>query len=90
MRSSKRAIVQSTTLDYTSVAAQSDVELTMTVNGVFNTGDEIVVVSAPALETGLVASGYVSDVDQVTIRVTNITADAKDPASQDFNVAIIQ
>ncbi len=89
-QSSKRATIESTTLEFTPIAAQSDAELTMTVNGVFNTGDEIVVVSAPVLEAGLMATGYVSATDEVTIRVSNVTAGAIDPAEQDFNVAVIQ
>jgi hypothetical protein len=89
-RSSKRANIESTTLDFGTVAAQADAELTMAVNGVFNNGDEIVVVSAPVLEAGLVASGYVSDVDEVTIRLSNVTAAPIDPDLQDFNIAVIQ
>jgi len=82
--------VKTPTLDFGTVGAGADVELTTFVNGVFNTGDEIVVVSAPTLETGLVASGYVSNVNQVTIRVSNVTVGAIDPADQQYNLAVIQ
>ena len=78
------------TLDFGTVGAGADVEIATFVNGVFNTGDEIVVVSAPTLETGLVASGYVSNVNQVTIRVSNVTAAPVDPADQQYNLAVIQ
>lgn len=65
-------------------------ELTTVVNGVQNTGAEIVVVSTPDLEAGLVASGYVSAVNEVTIRVSNVTTGAIVPADQQYNLAVIQ
>ncbi len=77
-------------LDFGSIGAGADVELTTAVNGVFNTGGEIVVVSAPDLEAGLVASGYVSAENEVTIRVSNLTTGSIVPIDQQYNLAVIQ
>lgn len=77
-------------LDFGSIGAGADVELTTAVNGVSNTGAEIVVVSAPDLEPGLVASGHVSAVNEITIRVSNVTVGAIVPADQQYNLAVIQ
>lgn len=76
------------TLDFGSIAAQADAELTGTVTGA-KTGQPVVV-SAPDLEDDLVATAYVSATDTVTVRVTNPSAGAIDPASQSFYVACIR
>jgi hypothetical protein len=85
----KRAIMVQATIDFASIAANVDDENTVVVNGVFNNGTEVVAVSAPALEVGLVVSGFVSDVNEVTVRVSNVTIGAIDAADQAFNIAVI-
>lgn len=84
----KRAILHTETLDLASVGGQGEIDTAVTVAGVLNQGHEVVAVSAPALESGLVATGMVTDVDEVTVRVTNVTGVGVDPASQDFNIAV--
>lgn len=63
-------IAGSATLDFGSIAVGDDAELTSAVTGV-ETGD-IVLISAPSLEDNLVATGYASAADQITVRVSNI------------------
>ena len=81
-------LTASSTTDVASIAANAEQEFNITVNGA-NTGS-VVVVSAPSLESGGVATGYVSAADTVTVRVSNVTEIALDPASQTFYVAVIQ
>lgn len=69
--SSKRQILHTASLDFDLVSAQDQVEKTVAISGV-NVGD-IAYVSAPNLDSGLVATAYVSDVHEVTVRVTNVT-----------------
>lgn len=85
--SRKRAILHSAAIDVASVAAGGENEVTQAVNGVA-TGD-VVVVSAPDLEAGLVATAYASAVNQITLRVSNVSAGAVDPASQTYYFAVI-
>ena len=86
--SAKRAIIQTATLDFASISANADDEEVVTVVGVGQHALEVVAVSAPSLEAGLVATGFVSDVDEVTVRVSNVTGSPVDPASQDFQIAV--
>lgn len=74
--------------DFGSISANTTAELTQAVTGV-ETGD-VVVVSAPSLESGLVATAYASAADEVTIRVANVTAGGIDPADQTFYVTVIK
>lgn len=85
--SRKRAILSSATLDFGSVAAETTAELTATVQGV--RPGMVALANAASAEAGLVVSAYVSDNDEVTVRVANVTAGAIDPASQSFNIAVI-
>lgn len=84
--SHKRAILATATLDFGSVSANDDAELTASVGGA-QLGS-VVAVSAPSLDSGLVASGYVSAAETVTVRVSNVTVGAIDPASQDFLISV--
>lgn len=87
--SRKRAILASATLDFASIAANTASELTVTVAGAA-VGDVVAVGAPDAIEAGLIVSGYVSDVNEVTVRVANVTVGAVDPASADFSVAVIK
>jgi hypothetical protein len=89
IESSKRAILHTATLDLASVGSGAEIDTAVTVPGVMNRGHEVVVVSAASLESGLVASGFVSDVDEVTVRVSNVSGVGVDPAEQAFNIAVI-
>lgn len=85
--SRKRAILHNASIDLASIAAGEEGEATEAVNGV-KTGD-VVVVSAPDLEAGLVASAYASDVNEITLRVSNVSAGAVDAADQVYYFAVI-
>lgn len=80
-------IQTSATVDPASVAANTSGETTVTVTGAA-TGDTVVV-AAPDLEDNLGISAYVSAADTVTVRLTNVTAGAIDPASQTMYFAVI-
>jgi hypothetical protein len=84
--SHKRTILATATLDFASIAANTDDEETVAVGGV-QVGS-VVAVSAPSLDSGLVASGYVSASEVVTVRVSNVTVGAIDAASQDFYISV--
>lgn len=86
--SRKRAILATATLDFDSIAANDDDEETVTVGGAQLGG--VVAVSAPSLDSGLVATAYVSAAETVTVRVSNVTVGAIDAASQDFHLAVTQ
>lgn len=86
MEGSKREIIATANLDFGSIAANTDLELTATVTHV-KLG-QVAAVSAPSLNSGLVASAYVSAADTVTIRVSNVTVGALDPAAQDFFLSV--
>ena len=89
--SAKRAILHTATLDFGSIAANTTAEATVTLPANMNVRTGAVVsVSAPSLEAGLVATGYVSAANEVKVRVGNVTVGAVDPASQAFYLAVVQ
>lgn len=77
------------TLDFPSVAAGGSQELTVTVTGAA-AGDTVVLGPPAAIEAGLVWNGYVSAVNTVRVRVSNITGAPIDPASASWKVAIVR
>ncbi len=79
----------SATLDFPSVAAAGQQELTITVTGAA-TGDTVYLAPPSSLEAGLIATGRVSATNTVTIRVSNITAGAIDPASASWKVRVVK
>ena len=89
MESAKRTITATATLSYSSIADGATEELTAAVPGA-KLG-QVASVSAPTLEAGLLASAYVSAADVVTVRVTNASGGAVDPAdSQAFYLSVDQ
>lgn len=75
-------------LDFGSIAAAASADLTITVTG--SAVNDGVVLGLPAAPTaGIVYQAFVSAVNTVTVRATNITAGAIDPASQTFRVVVI-
>jgi hypothetical protein len=75
------------TLDFPSISAASQQSLTVTVTGAA-VGD-VVQLGLPASPTAnIVFFGFVSAADTVTIRASNITAGAIDPASDTYRVAV--
>ena len=75
------------TLDFPSVAAAGQQELTITVTGAA-VGDSVHLGTPAAFEAGLIATGRVSATNTVTIRVSNITAAAIDPASASWKAVV--
>lgn len=75
------------THDFGSIADGARGSQTVTVTGAA-TGDHVLV-TAPSLEAGGIATGYVSAADTVTVLVSNFSGGALDPASQDFIVLVI-
>lgn len=75
-------------LDFGSIAAAASADLTITVTGAaVNDG---VILGLPAAPTaGIVYQAFVSAVNTVTVRATNLTAAAIDPASQTFRITTI-
>jgi hypothetical protein len=82
---SKREIVATASLDFDTLA-NADAELTVDMPGV-KLG-HAVSVSAAALDAGLVATGYVSAANEVTVRLSNVTTGAVNPAEQDFYISV--
>lgn len=76
------------TLDFPSVASLGSQTLTFEFLGA-NTIDRVEV-SANALEAGLYVNAWVSSTDTVSVRVTNASAGAIDPASQVFNITLFK
>jgi hypothetical protein len=79
----------SQTLDFPSIAAGTAAVLTMTATGA-QVGDAVVVIPPTGLETGLVATGFVSATSTVKIRVLNGTTVAVNPASATWTVLVLQ
>ena len=77
----------SATLDFPSVTAGGVQDLTVSVPGLLNQAHEIIL-GTPAPTAGIVYSAWVSAVDTVTVRATNITAGALNPASGTFKVLV--
>lgn len=78
------------TLDFGSVAAQSFVDLTITVAGAA-AGDCVSLgVPTAAVTAGIAYTAWVSATNTVTVRAHNYTAGALDPASGSFKAAILR
>lgn len=77
------------TLDFPSIAAAGQAELTVPVSGAV-VGDAVVVGAPAALNNGLIVNGRVTAAGVVTVRVSNITAAAIDPASASWRVAVVK
>ena len=75
-------------LDFGSIAAAASADLTITVTGA--AVNHSVTLGLPAAPTaGIIYQGFVSATNTVTVRATNITAAAIDPASQTFRATVI-
>jgi hypothetical protein len=77
-----------TSLNFGSIAAAAQANLTITVTGA--AAGMGVVLGVPAtLEAGLIPFAFVSAANTVTVRMTNITGDAIDPAAANYTVQVI-
>lgn len=77
----------SATLDFPSITAAGHADLTIAVTGAA-LGGMAVVSPNGAPEAGLVWNAFVSAADTVTVRVSNITAAAIDPASRSWRADV--
>jgi hypothetical protein len=83
-----KLLVGSASLDFPSIAAVSQANLTITVNGAAVNDD--VILGLPAAPTvGLTFDAFVSAANTVTVRATNVTAGAIDPAAATYSVLVI-
>ncbi len=76
------------TLDFGSIAAAGQADLTITVTGA-SVGDSVQLGLPAAPTAGLVFNAFVSAANTVTIRATNITAAAIDPASATYRATVM-
>lgn len=84
------ALIETATLDFPSVAASVGVQdLTITVTGAA-VGDPVALSLPAAINSGLIFNAFVSAANTVTVRCSNITAGALNPASAAFTVAVIK
>jgi len=76
------------TLDFGSISANTEAELTMTVTGA-TTGKAVVLGPPSSWESDLTATGFVSAADTVTIRVHNSRGTSVDPASSTWRATVL-
>ena len=76
------------THDFGSISAQSQATQTVTITGA-RTGDMVLVRPTTAVN-GIVVDGTVTASNTVTVRAFNYSASPIDPASQVYNVLVIQ
>lgn len=77
------------TLDFPSIPATSQSELTITVTGA-TVGDAVALGPPSGLEADLAVVGYVSAANTVTVRLLNNTALAIDPASASWTATVMR
>ena len=78
----------SASLNFPSISAASQADLTITVTGAA-VGDEVIMALPAAPAAGLVFNAFVSAANTVTIRATNITASPVDAAAATYGVIVI-
>lgn len=75
------------TLDFGSISAAASADLTITVTGA-STGDSVALGLPSAPTAGIIFQGFVSASNTVTVRATNITGIAVDPASATYRATV--
>ncbi|CAB4155044.1 hypothetical protein UFOVP652_65 [uncultured Caudovirales phage] len=78
----------SASLNFGSIAAVSQADLTIAVTGA-TVGDEVILGLPAAPTAGIVFNAFVSAANTVTVRASNITAGAVDPAAATYGVIVI-
>jgi hypothetical protein len=78
----------SASLNFASIAAAAQADLTINVVGAA-VGDEVIMALPAAPAAGLIFNAFVSAAETVTIRASNITAAAVDPAAATYGVIVI-
>lgn len=84
-----KVLTATASLDFGSIAAQSSADLTVTVTGAA-TGDAVIMGLPASPSAGVVFNAFVSSANTVTIRATNATSGAIDPASATYRATVIQ
>lgn len=82
-----KVLTASATLDFPSIAAAAQANLTITVTGAA-VNDEVVLGLPAAPTAGIVFNAFVSATNTVTVRATNVTASPVDPASATYSVIV--
>lgn len=75
-------------LNFGSIATTASADLTITVAGAA-VGDYVTLALPAAPAAGIVFNAFVSAANTVTVRATNVTADAVDPAAATYGVLVI-
>jgi hypothetical protein len=83
-----KILTATASLDFPSISAASQADLTITVTGAA-TGDEVIMALPAAPTAGLVFNAFVSATNTVTIRASNITGSPINPAAASFGVIVI-
>jgi hypothetical protein len=78
----------SASLNFGSIAAAAQADLTITVAGAA-VGDEVIMALPAAPAAGIIFNAFVSATDTVTIRASNITALSVDPAAATYGAIVI-
>ncbi|MGP3914307.1 hypothetical protein [Nonomuraea sp. 10N515B] len=86
---SGKPLFASASLNFGSIAAAGQLELTIAVTGAA-VGDTVALAPPAAVEAGLVWAGRVSAANTVTVRLANITAAAVDPAAATWGVTVFK
>ncbi|MBK5214303.1 MAG: hypothetical protein JJE55_11660 [Flavobacteriaceae bacterium] len=84
-----KGYTNSATLTFGSISAASSSEMTITVTGA-TVGSTCNVSPNGTIQSGLIWNAYVSAVNTVTVRITNITAAAITPTSRTWKATVIQ
>ena len=82
-----KLLTASAALDFPSIAAVSQQNLTIAVNGAA-VGDEVALGLPAAPAAGIVFNAFVSATNTVTVRATNVTAAPVDPVSATYSVLV--
>jgi hypothetical protein len=83
-----KVLSASAALDFASISAASQGNLTITVTGAA-VGDEVILALPAAPTAGLVFNAFVSAADTVTVRASNITGSPIDAASATYGVVVL-
>jgi hypothetical protein len=83
-----KVLTNSASLDFPSIDAAAQANLTITVTGAA-VGDEVILGLPAAPAAGIVFNAFVSATNTVTIRASNITGTAVNPAAATYGVIVI-
>jgi hypothetical protein len=85
----KKIITATAALNFPSIAANTTSDLTITVTGAA-VGDSVSLGPPSAPESGITYTAFVSATNTVTVRASNVTTGAIDPASATFRATVFQ